>query len=461
MIRLSLAIIFWTCIAASASHAVYLARSGRFTMWPGWGTAVTATGLCVLVVGTDLFFAFVVPFSIMQDIVAAQEGLRGHALPSMHINSLVKVALAEQTNPNRFTAFWPALANEVDKDYNRVPKVISEEAHPPFFVLLISPAVYLLGVRGTSLAMAGLSMGSFAIMLWLLRSGLNFDVKPDRALLITVLLLAWDPMSWVLRAGQLGAILGALIVIAWFCIRTERPLLAGAAVALATSIKIFPGLLLLYFLLRHRRALLSALVTIAALNLVAMAIWGKQAYLDWAQTMNVVTKIYWASPDNWSLLGFLGRLQWRVPIAASIGRIAFVPVSLIVVGALCWAVSRSRAKGSAAAQCDLEYALFVAAMPLLCPLCWSHYFVILLLPLAVLAKRVWQKGSDFVQTSSLFVLFVVLSASGLIATAYNEGPRITHWLEVLPTLALVGVLSWNILLVLRNDSLWRVRFATG
>jgi uncharacterized membrane protein len=94
----------------------------------------------------------------------------------------------------------------------------------------------------------------------------------------------------VVRAGQASALLGALIVIAWYCIQKDRPVWAGVSIGVASSLKLFPAVLLIYFLLRHRRAFLAGVATILAVNATTAAFCGLQSFPDYLQTAHFVAQ---------------------------------------------------------------------------------------------------------------------------------------------------------------------------
>jgi hypothetical protein len=122
-------------------------------------------------------------------------------------------------------------------------------------------------------------------------------------------------------------------------------------------------------------------------------------------------------------------------------------VFLIVAGVLVIAICRlALANRSSGSRTDLEFSLFVVVMIFLSPTCWSHYFVILLLPLAVLANRA-MRGST---TSSLIflVFFSVLAIPESFAwdvlpsVIRHFGARAGTALQLFPALSLLGIILW-------------------
>jgi uncharacterized membrane protein len=234
-----------------------------------------------------------------------------------------------------------------------------------------------------------------------------------------------------------------LLVAGWFFLRRDRQVLAGAAIGVATSLKLFPGLLLIYFLLRHRRAFWSGVATILLVNVLTAAVFGPQSYLDYLHTARFVTGNWGTNRDNWSLLAALHHCADILGIPALSSRAAFLLASAVLVLALALltlALSRS------SPSTDLSYAAFVVAMIWLSPTCWSHYFVILLLPLFLLAQQARSAGAGAtLAVLMLFLIFAVPHSYHRVLLPYLEpsvGTRPGMLLLLLPSLALLGMLVW-------------------
>jgi hypothetical protein len=226
--------------------------------------------------------------------------------------------------------------------------------------------------------------------------------------LLLLLSPAWD----TLLLGQVnGFVLLALALGLWAIMRAREALL-GAMVAVATSVKVSPLVLLGWLLWRRRwRATLAAAVTLAALTVVSAPILGWHAFvsyahhgLDLARPTLVIT-----GGANVTLVGAVGRLLPGEPsLAKAIGYSLAALVALCTL-ALCrpWgreprgggAGEASAAAGAttarvatAAARRRLayEYCLILAALPLLPSFTWFHQLVFSFVPLFVLAVEAWE-----------------------------------------------------------------------
>ena len=315
-------------------------------------------------------------------------------------------------------------------------------------ILFFTPVVYFLGVHGTSLAISLLSIGFLAVTLVLLHRGLGFQLTAGQKILVSSLAIGWAPMFWVLRAGQSGALLSGLIVIGWYCIRQRRPVWGGIAVGIATSLKIIPGLLLVYFFLRHRRAFFSGVATIVVLNVLAAAFFGVQYFADYVHTARLLVHKDGGSVDSCSLLAILHHLSRDLGVGFLNSRKLFLGLSLAIVGALSGMVLLKSTPNSFVARYDAEYSLFVAAIPLLSPICWQHYFVLLLLPLAVLASVVIAQNATARNVGAFFALCIALAVPGdfmdrmVPFVARHVSWRLSCLLPWLPSIAIVGIVIW-------------------
>jgi hypothetical protein len=417
---------------------------------PGPLAAALVSLLSVMVVLVGLRLVYVAPFAVTQDIVAARQVLKGEPVPSTEIKPLVRQALASELRPATLESAWPWLAaimpglpKQEQQEHDDIVNIIDVQAHPPCATMFMVPFVYFLGVYDTSIALGVLSIVCLGAALVMLYRGLPLSLSPSQALLVCGVLLGWYPMFVGLRSGQLGMILSMLVVAGWYAIRQNRPVLGGIAVGAAAALKLFPALLLVYFLLRHRRAFWAGVATFIVLNAATLAVVGPQFYLDYMQTARFVVDTWESDRDNWSLLAGQHHLGDILGTQTLASRPAFMAVSLLVVTVIS-VVVLSRTPSDKLT--DLHYSLFVVAMTLLSPTCWVHYFVMLLLPIAVLAAHV-NKGHDLPSLAYL-VLFLVLSLPNFYYKAAASfldpylGPRAGLILVLLPTLALLGLLFW-------------------
>jgi len=187
---------------------------------------------------------------------------------------------------------------------------------------------------------------------------------------------ALPPVVGELVLGNVHLLLLGLFGLAWLGIRRgtvngER--VAGLAIGLAAVIKVFPALILLWFLMRRRwTAAIFTVVGAAAATLVPLPLTGIQPWLDYptvlanlsapSDTRDTLAPTVWLSP-------FLGFTVSRVLVTAA------------GVAALAWSAVRREERTS--------FAVAVVVSLLIAPALYHHYLAILVLPFALaLGSRV-------------------------------------------------------------------------
>jgi hypothetical protein len=155
------------------------------------------------------------------------------------------------------------------------------------------------------------------------------------------------------------------------------------------------------------------------------------------------------SGRNWSLTTtfYLAGQVLSIPCLSS--RVTATAIAFGIVSTMSLPVMTDRANRCRFARSHAEYALFVASIPLLSPICWSHYFVVLLLPLAVLAKDAIREGRVSWSVWGLVGLVLVLA----LPDTYLEDVvpfvmehaswRLSVLLARLPSFALLGLFVWT------------------
>jgi hypothetical protein len=149
--------------------------------------------------------------------------------------------------------------------------------------------------------------------------------------------------------------------------------IAGLVIGIAAVIKVFPALILLWFLLRRRwTAATFTVVGAAAATLLALPLTGIQPWLDYPTVLGNLS----APSDTRDTLA---PTVWLAPyLGFTVSRVV---VTLLGVAALAWSALRQDERTS--------YAVAVVASLLIAPALYHHYLAILVLPFAMaLGSRV-------------------------------------------------------------------------
>jgi Glycosyltransferase family 87 len=263
-------------------------------------------------------------------------------------------------------------------------------AHPPVSVLVAIP-FGLLDYRTAWAIWNIASLLLLAISPWLLmrKKGLSYNAAD--AVAVVTLLLASNTLAQQVVEGQVNLVLLALLVGAWAADRRDRQFAAGALVGLAAAVKLFPALVLVYFLGSRRwRAVAAFGISFASVSLLAAGLLGVDIFRIYVQDVMPAFAQYTNNAANASLPGFfntvfLGTHRLSAPLInwPAAPRVATL-ASGLVVAALCgWKSYYARNVVGR----DIAFASCTIGMMLASPITWGHSFVLLALPLLLLWRR--------------------------------------------------------------------------
>jgi alpha-1,2-mannosyltransferase len=240
--------------------------------------------------------------------------------------------------------------------------------YPPAFAVFIAPLAAISGdYRVVNWLWAGLgAVLLVAVVIDVGRRELVFG-RRDVALLLLAG-FAFAPVIGELVMGNVHLLILGLLAGAWLALRDRSArgeLVAGALVGGATLIKIFPGVLILWFLLTGRRhAAVSALATIGILGLITLPFTGLE---PWLQYPSVILNL--GVPEDTG--DVLAPSVWLSAVMPSLlSRIVVAAAGLAV---LAWAVDRRSE--------PVSYAVAVAVSILIAPALYQHYLALLVLPM--------------------------------------------------------------------------------
>lgn len=335
---------------------------------------------------------------------------------------------------------------------NYQPEILN--FHPPFNALLFLPISY---IPYTS-AFISWNIVSTLIYVWtiylLLRA---YGLATFRRLQLCTILLVWEPFSNTVALGQISTMLAFLIVWGFLLLeREQKETAAGLMFGFATLIKLFPGLILVYLLLRRRWRCASVMVitifTGLFLTLIVVGLEDNLYYLHSLLPEHV--RVYGAFPFNISVPSVVrtifDRTDYTMP--AVMAPEAVQGVILLTNG---FFLALPCLLGFRFAKYDSSenlFILFCVTMLLISPITWPHTCLVLLLPMTIL----WRDGLIFGQRNALRLLIVLLFIFSIpdrilvrdVLSRYPPGA--TPWYAVIPAklalyalLALWATFSWR------------------
>ncbi len=295
----------------------------------------------------------------------------------------------------------------------------------PIVALLFSPfAVLPAGAAGILF----LAMGVVAVALvgiHLVRA--TKGELPVRAIVVVALLAASGPLFNSLREGNSTHLLFLLLLPAAGFLGHGREVPAGILLALVALLKLPFGLFALYLLVTRRwKALAAFAATLAVLLSLSLAIYGWPLHEAWySHCIKPFQRRPIAAFNAQSLGGTLARLMttghlfdWepirRPPMFGTFKTILTIPLFAIPFLAILLA-RHPRTPARVAA----ELAAVMALAILVSPLSWSHYYLLLVWPAAMLLTGTWPLPRNPGVRVLLFASVLLVSLPVIVAIPAN------------------------------------------
>lgn len=309
----------------------------------------------------------------------------------------------------------------ITKTNNPDAKHFQKEAgnlNPPFFQLLMLP------LRSLTF--------SHALWLWSLLSLLAATISIYQ--LQRILKMPYYPASWLIALliyfptftnivfGQVSLILLPLLINAWRAARGNKEIMLGISLGIATSLKIFFGLFIIYLLLRRQwQALKWFISSFLLTSTIPLIFFGHGIYSAYYHTMSYIW--WYTSSWNASIYGYWARL---FGIAEENTPLIFIPHLANLLTYVCSGFLiiflikflKPDDKIPTQQKTDLDFSIVLVSMLLLSPLGWSYYFPFLIIPFIVLLQ-ISKHNFSFNKLFPLVCLAVILTAN----PHTFEGPR--------------------------------------
>jgi alpha-1,2-mannosyltransferase len=246
--------------------------------------------------------------------------------------------------------------------------------YPPPLAALVTPIASLIPSDLRIAAWVWLFIGAAVLAISVLtlwrveRLGDRYRLLAGRGRwLLLAAAFAFPPVIGELVLGNVHLLLLGLLTVAWLGVRrgdARGQWIAGLAVGVAAVIKVFPAVLILWFLLTRRsRAAAGVVVGAAVLALVTLPITGIE---PWLQYPTVLANL--SSPSDTT-----DTLAPTVWLASFTGfTVARVVVTLVGLAMLAWSALRQNTTRS--------FAVAVTISILIAPAVYHHYLAMLVLP---------------------------------------------------------------------------------
>lgn len=290
-----------------------------------------------------------------------------------------------------FNAYYPAgrlIIENPDNLYKiQGDSVIHGFVNLPIVAYLFTP-FSLMGRDAAKASFALVGIATIFLSLFLLKSSLQ--IKGWRWSAVLALFFLYNPIHNSVRLGNTTHIVFLLVLGSFLSFRARRDVWSGAFLAIAGIIKLPLLFIVAYFVLKGRwQAIISFLSTILCVLGLSVAVCGFNLNLTWFKNCilafsNKVVAAY----DVQSVDGFLARTITNYPMDSwfmvSVDwRFKFLRYVIlsIFIGATFFVYWSSRKLNSSLE--GLEFSAFICLALLISPVCWSHYYIFLLLPFSL------------------------------------------------------------------------------
>ncbi len=255
--------------------------------------------------------------------------------------------------------------------------------HPAFWAWTLSEAVCL---------------GYVLMQTWQLTSS---RLSPQARMLVCGAIVASAPMYWHFFFSQCQLLIAAMIVMAYGFLRNGRSAIACLVIATAAWLKIFPVLLLPWFLWRASDNWRARWKCLGATLVWSIGVVLATGWSSWKQFRSHAVPVLeaWVTQArhfNFTVPSFVKNAAWSVRDFnpewdglhgwVTVGAVIGLALIALAYG-FCCQTGRKRKD----ADLELEFCLLSVAMLAGITEAWGHYFVILGFPAAVAVARIVQR----------------------------------------------------------------------
>lgn len=315
--------------------------------------------------------------------------------------------------------------------------------HPPTNAILFLPLTYLpYKVAFISWNVVGL----FALFLLLRIIIAETQLPMPIAKVLGAAVLIWPPFVANAALGQVSVFTALALVWSWRLFTRGQDVRGSLVLAVISLIKLFPLIFLAFVIAtrRWRASIVLAVAVVLGFSATAVVVGTDVFVLYFRQVIPENTRLWSVFPLNVSIPGALAMLsrpgQWASPVLTpSTGTMVAMILCAGIVGVTTWLAVDVRGRRSVEEQ---VYITFCVAMLLVSPLTWSHTFLLLIWPAAVLIRdsRLLSRSVRIAVVGAFVLLSLpTISMAQTIINTYLPRP-VPWWLALstkLPTLGLM------------------------
>ena len=299
--------------------------------------------------------------------------------------------------------------------------------HPPTTAFWFIPFAHF--EKATAAELIALASWLFlAIHLYVCAKEFRFPAP----IALTVLLFGWAlttegfVMHW--HAIQLSEHIAFPLVLSWAYLRRRKDISSGIALGIAATVKLFPGVIMVFLLFARRfRAFFAASALFVAVGAFMTLTFGVDSWKLFLTQQGPMAHDWMGSPRNGSLQGVIMHafdplcVGPAYPSARASYLASAAGIVLLVIAGFVSRGNLRRARLSDPRAIDQPLALFTVLAVWVNPWIWEHYWVFLIQPAFVVADGFWSLLratfrawlDEHVRTSSLLTTGGIVGVAGL------------------------------------------------
>lgn len=317
--------------------------------------------------------------------------------------------------------------------------------YPPLLAVLLLPLSQLPQADAQRVWYA-INVGALGFLIWLAIRSSHSQLARRYWGVVTLFVLVAPPTVLGLHIGQIGIII-ALLLVAGFALVGRNAPAAGFLFALASCIKLYPGLMIVHALTtRLYRVVMWSAVMGAVLLSVPVVMYGISPYTSYVA--KVLLSHPYAAEANISITGFWRRLLVANAFADSLVDEPALAAALVILsdaavtGVCLWIVRGRQRHG----HC-FQFSAWLCAMSLLSPFNGYYNLVLLVLPALVVLHYLEQRCDR-----GVWAWLLIGTALVLIPPTWTDwqpwlyGALHARWGVLLLTPSFYGLLIYFVLL---------------
>lgn len=318
------------------------------------------------------------PYDFPHDYIGGRQLIAGKSIyPENYKELLQNLLLSQGIKPN--------------------PHILYINPHPPFADILLSP-LWLLNFHTAAFVWTLIELACMLCIIYLLLRAEHIPMKYFP--LIVLFTLAAQPFQSNLITGQITIVLVLFIAVAWFLYKKGHETASGVFIALATMLKFYPGLFILFYLINKRwKALMASVVTGGLVLLLTLIVTKGDLFRFFFIIMPRNLQFWQSDLVNFSLNGFFSKLflpmitrnttAFTIFISPFMKNLFYYSTSGFLL--LYLAVHARKYKYNNGPG----FSVFATLSLIISPFCWDHYRTLLLLPFIVLFKEVFRGKNKY------------------------------------------------------------------